>query len=164
MPRTCTVCSHPERREIDRTLVSRSASYRDIAGQYSVSKTAVSRHTKEHLPDLLAKAYAAEEVTRADELLMDVRRLQARTLRALLWAEGAADWTTMLRAVREARENVRLLGELRGKLDTRPVVNVLVSPEWLELRALIVGALEPHPDAREAVVHAIASREGDGGS
>ena len=129
MPRTCTVCSHPERREIDRTLVSRSASYRDIAGQYSVSKTAVSRHTKEHLPDLLAKAYAAEEVTRADELLMDVRRLQARTLRALLWAEGAADWTTMLRAVREARENVRLLGELRGKLDTRPVVNVLVSPE-----------------------------------
>lgn len=127
-----------------------------------MSKTAVSRHTKEHLPDLLAKAYEAEEVARADELLTDVRRLQARTLRALLRAEEAADWTTMLRAVREARENVRLLGELRGKLDARPVVNVLVSPEWLELRAQIVGALEPHPDAREAVVRAIASREGNG--
>jgi predicted transcriptional regulator len=162
MPRVCTVCSHTERREIDRTLVSRSASYRDIAGHYGVSKTAVSRHTKEHLPELLAKAYEAEEAARAEELLTDVRRLHARTLRALLRAEAAADWTTMLRAVREARENVRLLGELRGKPDTRPVVNVLVSPEWLELRAQIVGALEPHPEAREAVMRAISSKKGNG--
>jgi hypothetical protein len=40
------------------------------------------------------------------------------------------------------------------------VINLVLSPEWLELRALIVGALEPHPEAREAVVHAIAPREG----
>ena len=34
-------------------------------------------------------------------------------------------------------------------------MNVLVSPEWLELRAVIVGALEPHPAALRAVVGAL---------
>jgi hypothetical protein len=42
-----------------------------------------------------------------------------------------------------------------GELDERPQVNVLISPEWLELRAVIVGALEPHSEARGAVLEAI---------
>jgi hypothetical protein len=62
---------------------------------------------------------------------------------------------TRSRAIREARENVRLLSELRGQLDTRPVINLVLSSEWLELRALIVTALESHPDARESVLRAI---------
>jgi hypothetical protein len=38
-------------------------------------------------------------------------------------------------------------------------VNVLISPEWQQLRAAIVGALEPYTDARGAVLRAI---EGSG--
>jgi hypothetical protein len=152
--RVCTICTHEDRREIDRLLVARSESYRDIARQYAVSKDAVSRHTKEHLPELLVKAHEAEEAARADELLMDVRRIQARTLLALKRAEDAHDWLTMLRAVREARENIRLLGELRGKLDTRPI-NIHLHPEYVEVRALVVQALEPFPAARNAVVRAL---------
>jgi hypothetical protein len=34
---------------------------------------------------------------------------------------------------------LELLGKLAGELDERPVVNLNVSPEWLELRAVIVG-------------------------
>jgi hypothetical protein len=155
MPRTCTVCTHPERREIDRALVARSASYRDIAGQYGVSRTAISRHTQEHLPETLARAHAAEQAARADELLMDVRRIGVKTLRALTTAEEAEDWATVLRAVREARENIRLLAELRGRLDSRPVVNISTHPEYVEARTLIVRALEPFPEARDAVVRAL---------
>jgi hypothetical protein len=43
---------------------------------------------------------------------------------------------------------------LLGELDEHPV-NVLISPEWLELRAVIVTALEPHPEARGAVLGAL---------
>ena len=35
------------------------------------------------------------------------------------------------------------------------MVNLNVSPEWLELRAVIVGALEPYSEARGAVLQAI---------
>jgi hypothetical protein len=122
------------------------------------------RHRKEHLPALLAKAYEAEQVAEADKLLTDIRRLQERTLLMLQEAEKAGDLRTALSAVREARNNIALLAEMRGQLDRRPVVNLVLSPEWLELRALIVRALEPHPEAQEAVVRAIASREGNSSS
>ena len=47
------------------------------------------------------------------------------------------------------------MGKLAGELDERPVVNLNVSPEWIELRAVIVGALEPHPAAYRAVLRAL---------
>jgi hypothetical protein len=37
---------------------------------------------------------------------------------------------------------------------------VLLSPEWLELRAVTVGALEPHPEALRAVVGALEGADG----
>jgi hypothetical protein len=113
------------------------------------------RHRKEHLPELLSKAYAAEEASRADELLTEVRRLQVRTLLMLQEAERAGDLRTALAAVREARNNISLLAEMRGELDRRPVINLLLSSEWIELRAVIVGALDAHPDAREDVLRAL---------
>jgi hypothetical protein len=116
----------------------------------------VQRHQENHIPATLSKAKEAEEVSRADALLGQVRALQGKTLGILLRAEGAGDLRTALGAVREARGNVELLAKLSGELDERPVVNVLVSPQWIELRAVIVGALDPHPDARGAVLRAIA--------
>ena len=103
------------------------------------------------------KAHEAEQAAEADALLMDVRRLQAKTHVMLQEAERSGDLRTALAAVREARSNIALLAEMRGQLDRRPQINLTISPEWLELRAVIVGALEPHPEAREAVVRAIRS-------
>jgi translation initiation factor IF-2 len=162
VPRSCTVCSHPEREAIDRALVG-DASNRSVASLYDVSEAAVRRHKAKHLPTKLAKAHEAEEVARADELLRQVRSLQSKTLNILLQAESAGDLRTALSAVREARGNVELLAKLSGELDESPVVNVLISPEWLELRAVIVGALEPHSEARGAVLKAIAGT-GNGGA
>ena len=124
----------------------------------------MSRHVKEHLPELLTRAHEAEQLAEADKLLTDIRKIQVQTLLMLQGAEKSGDLRTALAAVREARNNVTLLAELRGQPDRRPQINLVLSPEWLELRTLIVGALEPHPDAREAVVQAIASRKGDGSS
>ncbi len=154
MPRSCTVCEHPERGAIDRALVG-DASNRSVASLYDVSEAAARRHKANHLPAKLAKAHEAEEVSRADDLLRQVRALQSKTLNILLRAEGAGDLRTALSAVREARGNVELLAKLSGELDESPVVNVLISPEWLELRAVIVGALEPYTEARGAVLRAI---------
>lgn len=155
MPQVCTICSHEDRREIDRALVGGTAKRR-IAADFSVSESAVWRHFREHLPELLSRAYEAEQTAEADKLLTDIRRLQAKTLLMLQEAEKSGDLRTALAAVREARNNIALLAELRGHLDRRPQINFVFSPEWLELRALIVGALEPHPDARESVLRAIA--------
>lgn len=158
MPRTCTVCPHPEREAIDAALVSGESTGK-ISGRYrTIDERALRRHRANHLPASLAKARDAEEVSRADDLLSQVRDLQGRALDILEKAEAAGEMRTALGAIREARGNLELLAKLLGELDERPV-NVLVSPQWLELRAVIVAALQPHPDAREAILDAIGSAD-----
>jgi hypothetical protein len=154
MPRRCTVCDHPERHSIDEALVT-GAPYRSVAKRFERSESAVYRHKTEHLPAHLLKAKEVEEAARADDLLDQVRNLQAHALDILERAEKAGDLRTALAAISQARGNLELLGKLAGELDERPVVNLHVSPEWLELRAVIVGALEPYSEARGAVLRAI---------
>jgi transposase-like protein len=154
MPRRCTVCDHPERNGIDQALVT-GAPYRSVAKRFGLSESAVYRHKIEHLPAHLLKAKEVEEVAQADDLLNQVRNLQTHALDILHRAEKAGDLRTALAAISQARGNLELLGKLAGELDERPVVNLNVSPEWLELRTVIVGALEPYSEARGAVLRAI---------
>ena len=158
MPRACTVCEHPEREAIDRALVG-GASNRSAASLYDVSEAAVRRHKSNHLPAKLVMAERAAEIAEADTLLEHVKGLQERAYAILEKAEKAGELRTALGAIREARGNLELLAKLLGELDERPVVNLNVSPEWLELRAVIVGALEPHPEALGAVVGALEGAE-----
>jgi hypothetical protein len=154
MPRRCTVCYHSEKHSIDEALVT-GVPYRSVAKRFELSESAVYRHKTEHLPAHLLKAREVEEVAQADDLLEQVRNLQAHALHVLDRAEKAGDLRTALAAISQARGNLELLGKLAGELDERPVVNLNVSPEWLELRAVIVGALEPHPAAHGAVLTAL---------
>jgi hypothetical protein len=152
MPRSCTVCAHPKREEIDRALVE-GVSAAEISGRYrTIGERAVRRHRSNHLPAKLVMAEKAAEVAEADNLLDQVGDLQRRALAILDKAEAAGELKTALSAIREARGNLELLAKLLGELDERPAVNLNVSPEWLELRAVIVTALEPHPEALGAVV------------
>jgi hypothetical protein len=156
MPRSCTICGHPDREAIDQALVEGRPNRR-IAAHHDVTERAVRNHKANHLPASLAKAQEAEEVAQADELLDQVQDLQRRTLAILEAAEETNQHRTALSAIREARSNLELLARLLGELDQRPQVNVLISPEWLELRAVIVGALQAHPEALRAVVGALES-------
>jgi hypothetical protein len=102
-------------------------------------------------------------VAQADDLLDEVRSLQSRVLTILGRAEGVGDLRTALGAIREARGNIELLAKLVGQLDERPQVHLHLSPEWLELRTTIVGALEGHQEAKEAVLKVLeAGTEDDG--
>jgi hypothetical protein len=100
-------------------------------------------------------AEKASEIAEAGNLLAEVRGLHSRSLAILEAAESTKQHRTALSAIREARSNLELLAKLLGELDERPVVNLNVSPEWLELRAVIVGALEPYTEARGAVLRAV---------
>src|SRR5215208_2340339 len=144
MPRTCTVCSHPNRDDIEDAVVIRSQGKRRIAAQHDVTEQALRRHMREHLPELLALARDAERASRADSLLDRIEALQSRTLAILEATEETNEHRTALAAIREARGNLELIGEVTKELNRTPALNLHLSPEWLELRAVIVGALEPY--------------------
>ncbi len=160
MPRSCTVCTHPDRAEIDEALVAGESSYALAARYSSLSRAAIQRHGENHLPAKLVMAQAAEEVAQADTLLDQVRDLQRRALDILNKAEEAGELRTALGAIREARGNLELLAKLLGELDERPSVNVLVSAEWVMVRTAMMEALGPYPQARVAVAERLSELEG----
>jgi hypothetical protein len=154
----CTVCSHERRYEIEELLATRQGTYRGIARTYSVSEDAVSRHVASgHISELIALAADAERAARADSLLDRIEALQSRTLAILEATEQTQDHRVALAAIREARGNLELIGEVTKELDRTPTLNLHLNQEWIELRTIIVQALDPHPDARESVVRAIES-------
>jgi hypothetical protein len=111
MPRRCTVCDHLESHSIDEALVS-SAPYRSVAKRFELSESAVYRHKADHLPAHLLKAREVEEMAQADDLLEQVRHLQAHALDILERAEKAGDLKIALAAISRARSNLELLGKL----------------------------------------------------
>jgi hypothetical protein len=160
--RICTVCVHRRRREIDRALVRGEASNRRIASQYGVSEIAVRRHKAAHLPRRLAQAQEAEDIAEADSLLEQVSSLHRRTLAILGLAEVEGEHKLALAAIREARSNLELLGKLMGELSEQQntTINVLVLPEWVTVRSVLMRALAPYGEARLAVSAALMTVEG----
>jgi hypothetical protein len=158
MPRSCNVCSHPQREAIDEALVG-GVAFPALVAEYRVSKDSLSRHKANHLPAKLVMAQAAEEVAQADTLLEQVRDLQRRALDILNKAEEAGELRTALGAIREARGNLELLAKLLGELDERPVTNVLVSAEWVRVRTAMMEELGRYPEARVAVAERLSELE-----
>ena len=113
--RKCSVCNHPDRGEIDKALVTRSVSMRDIAGHYGVSRSALSRHKANHLPRLVEAAKASEAaqaVTSGAALIDELNSLLNRALAILAAAEGSGQLKVALQAIREARECIKTCADL----------------------------------------------------
>jgi hypothetical protein len=158
MPRACTVCVHADRPAIDQALVN-GKGIRETSALFRVSEDALSRHKEGHIPETLARAAEAEEVARADGLLGQLATLQADARRIGGKAETAGDLRTALAGIRELVRIVELTAKMIGELDDRPQVNVLVAPEWLTVRAALLEALRPYPEARQAVARRLVTLE-----
>ncbi len=129
MPQPCTICTHPNRAEIDRLVVSGEPNQR-VATKFGVTESAIRRHRAKHVPVKLAKAQAAQEVAEATSLLGEVHAAKDRGERLYQAAEDilakalqAQDPRMALKAIaaavdvmREARAHLELQGELTGEL------------------------------------------------
>ena len=162
MPRACSVCGHPERTSIDGALVRR-APYREIARRFGVGKDALSRHLNDHIAPAVAKIREEEEARGALDVVKQLKVINTASLGILMEARNRGDADTALKAVDRVLKQLELVAKLAGTLDERPRVNVTMDAEWLELRAVIVLALEPHGAAKDAVLRALDHGEETGG-
>lgn len=112
MPRRCSVCDHVDRPAIDRALVENSQSLRDIARQFGLGKDALARHKKEHIPTHVALA-REQMALDAGGILLSIEALHDRAIGIFAWAEQAGDLRTALGAIREARQTLETLHNIR---------------------------------------------------
>jgi hypothetical protein len=159
--------------------------YRKLSQIYGYSEFALRRHKENHLvvdlsdvktameaarEEALAKVRAGElDQTKADvkgsmaarienaaTFLDQLKEVRYKAASLLDKAEGAQDLRAAGTFLKELRETIRLWAELEGKLSSQPQITIINNPEWVNLRVKIVQALEPFPQAKEAVLNAIA--------
>ena len=150
MPRVCLTCRHPEREAIDQAVLGGRADL-EIAAEYGVSSHSIRRHRLAHIAQLMARAIEVRDSVNGSLLLAQVHALHDKALALLAKAEAAGDYRGALQGIREARGCIELLARLLGELDESPKVAILLSPEWATVRALLMTALAPFPEARAAV-------------
>lgn len=153
MPRTCTICAHPDNAEIDKSLI-KLQTIRGIARQFQVSHDALDRHKANCLFAVLAKAQDAREVANGETLLAELKRVNDESLLILAQGKKAKNHELALKAIGRIEKQIELKAKLLGELNEAPTINVTtISIE--KMQAVIVNTLKPFPEARLAVVDAL---------
>ncbi len=156
MPRECSICAHDEHHAINVDLLHR-VSYRNIAERYGVSKPALSRHSQEHIPELLLQAYAAIQRDDAEDLAGELVKVKADVHRLKERAEEEGDIRTALLGCDKALKALELQAKVEQLIQTQPTVNIALveHPDYRRLEDVLTQALEPYPAARYAVADAL---------
>ena len=100
----------------------------------------------------------ASRLDNALNFLDQLKEVRSKAASLLDQAEAASDLRAAGVFIRELREQIKLMAELEGKLATQPQITVINSPEWVELRTVIIQALDQYPEAKGAVADAIRGR------
>lgn len=91
MGRTCTVCFHPQRAEIDLALLMHSASYRVIARRFGLVMHSLQRHEENHLRTSLQQLMEETGMDIARYVMERMLALDQRNERALVRIEQSGD-------------------------------------------------------------------------
>jgi hypothetical protein len=167
MGRPCSICERSDLAEIDEALAA-GVPAREIAHRFRTTRWSIDRHLANHvspalrrlLPGRQAQREVAIAAGRTLSLLDRVEAHLAGVEEIYRRAQEGDKLSLALQATDRVERLLRLIAQLRGEL--RPqgtVVNVLnlqTSPEWLQVRARLLAALEPFPEARASVAQALS--------
>lgn len=166
MGRKSKIEAHPQSEEIIRRLAS-GEDYSNIVQDFQdITWFDLDYYQKNKLPKIISKSkdlktladeIESADVHKGDTYLQLVIGLQKKALDALEQQNAKEDPKSWAMVSREARGYVELMGKALDRIREAPPAQITIinNPEWVELRTLIITALEPYPEAREAVVHVI---------
>ena len=122
MPRSCSICQHPDRQAIHQALGAGEA-LRTIATRWSVSKTALLRHRDMHLPPAPGMPQRPQENTTSPVLAPEAARtlqqyrilaVECERLRTQDWRKSASSpsvvYDPLVRQLDGLRRRCRELG------------------------------------------------------
>lgn len=150
----CAVCTHKNIKKINEQLIA-GESCRRIASQYGLHYQAVTRHKKNHLPEALLEGHKAEAVTHADTLLMDLQGTKETALWFLNEAKEAKDLKAAASLISSACRVIELLAEIRGQLDRKAEINIILNPEYIQFKQNILSVVNSCPECKKRLLEAL---------
>ena len=166
--RPCTVCQHPARDEINKAIVLKAGSNKDVAYRFRsrglLHADAIGRHAKAHIPEEVVKEIILESKREKSaaidaeinedqvEISGGLQRIVREIDGILQRAKAAGDDGMALTALRDMRQTLMELAKLYGKLREVSTVEVkiLEAPQWVQLRAILVEVFNAQPAAGAA--------------
>lgn len=155
--RICKVCSSPFVEQINNDLLASHLSYAELEKKYHISRSVLCRH-KQHMKAQLMNRPETDIVPAEPSSIMQrLHDLETRAENIYTEAILSDDRLNAIRALQEIRNTLKMYAEITGELSHAQILqqNVFISPEWLTLRNSILQALEPFPEARQAVIEAL---------
>lgn len=115
MPQRCTVCAHPDTKDIEKEIVQGRA-HTQIAKKYGLDHQAVRYHKLNHLPETLIRSTGLKRKTHAENILGGIEELLSETETILKEARQDGHNRLALDAIKEGRNTYELLSKIAVKL------------------------------------------------
>ncbi len=157
MPRKCSICTHPDKLDIEVDILS-NVPFRTIATKYNVGRHPLKRHFDNgHISPETIQAEKLRKIAYSENLLEKLMYLQNEALKVLDEAKDPEDGKplTILSAIGRLHGMIETQAKLDGRLKELEI-NILINPTWIALKQEIFLALKPFPDAQAAVFAAVA--------
>lgn len=170
---SCKTCVHPERVRIE-LLLAGGASRRAVAGKYHLGHHALARHWRNHVSDerrtaltlgpVQREALASRVAEESTSVIDHFRAVRAGLYSLYDAAVTAGDGTTGATVAGRLLECLNSMARITGQLASSPLVqyntqnNYLKfseSPEFIAFMERMTVLLEPYPEARLAIFHAV---------
>lgn len=114
MSTQCTVCNHPELKEIEKLIVEGKPNT-VIANKFDLNHQAIRRHGNRHLPRRLVLAQKRKEQSHNETILDHLDGIVKDTKNILDEALADGHKSLALKAIRESRNNMELLSKIAVK-------------------------------------------------
>ena len=152
MPRTCTICQHDQRAEIEAALLNGRV-FRKISETFSLSITALHRHKNEHMITAVARNQVVNEEEGTARFQRRFVELRQKVDDRLTKAETANDDDLIVKYLREARGLLDLEAKVVLQiLGLKSEGNETIAEEDMQrFLSTILTTLRPYPAALAAV-------------
>jgi hypothetical protein len=116
MSRTCTICNHPQRAQLEAAIAA-NVSNRRIATQFSTSEAAIRRHTSEHIAETIKQTQVAKVEAQSIDVVKQLKTINAVTIAILNEARAGKMHALALSAIDRVQKQIELQAKLLGAID-----------------------------------------------
>jgi len=159
------MCKHPDREELERKIASKELSMTAAAKLANSNKATVSRHMRNCVASRVRESMKPEPITvEGLNVVNALTTSHEKTLEILTDSLNDGDRRTALLAIQTENKQLELMAKLTGQLNEAPQLNILMNPEFMRLKSVILTTLAPYPDARLKLSERLAEILDDGDS
>ncbi len=158
----CTFCNYRDAALLEEQIATKRITQVHAAKIVGCNKSTVSRHMRNCVPKKIAEFVKPEPAK--EEALNVVNALtasHAKTLEILNDSLAEGERKTALIALQTEIKQLELTAKLTGQLNESSQVNILMQPEFMKLKQIIIKTLEPYPDARLKLSEALTEIASD---